>query len=265
MLYSPLLLIAVLSVFIFPYDAWPRHDLVRQESQCDPNLKEPSNDPYGYRIRGTKRDRCEGIFIREVANTPLLVASLTESFEDFDPSAGGDLVVEWRAPGDANVHLRAYTLKHRVYYRMDSLLPARSNSYVWQPGLLSALNLRKQDLGVVAWISQLVGKTKRDVYLPLRIRQRNAAKSQGYQLLLLPGAELSEVFVSLAPVKSDGEPGAFIRNGQKLGYGYYPADRGIPVEINDLNTPGVYYLKIGAELRAGGSSTTQLWFYHQSK
>lgn len=255
------LFLAVIILFV------PSRDIpVPQESHCDPYLKESSNDPYGYRLRGVKRDRCEGIYIREVANTPLLVASLTEWFEDFDPSTGADLVVEWRAPAGADIHLRAYTLKHRVYYRMDSLRPANSNSYVWQPSLLSTLDLRKKDLGMVAWASQQVGKTKRDVYLPLRIRQRTeAGTAQGYQLLLLPGGELSEVFVSMAPVKPDGEPAAPIRNAQKLGYGYYPADRGIPINITELKTPGIYYLKIGAELRTGGSSTTQIWFYHQSK
>jgi hypothetical protein len=260
------LILAAIILLMPSGEAKPRDIPVPQASHCDPYLKESSNDPYGYRVRGVKRDRCEGIYIREVANTPLLVASLTEWFEDFDPSSGADVVLEWKASGDADIHLRAYTLKHRVYYRMDSLRPANSNSYVWQPGLLSTLDLRKKDIGIVAWTSQQVGNTRRDVYLPLRIRQRaDAGKSQGYQLLLLPGAELSEVFVSLALVKSDGEPGAFTRNAQKLGYGYYPADRGIPIEITEIKTPGIYYLKIGAELRAGGSSTTQIWFYYPGK
>jgi hypothetical protein len=260
------LILSVLFSFIVSSAAQPLEIPLPQTTHCDPDLREPSNDSYGYRLRGARHDRCEGIYIREVASTPLLVASLTEWFEDFDPAASEDLRVEWTASGDADIHLRVHTLKHRLYYRMDSLRPAGSNSYLWQPSLLSTLKLTKKDLGIVAWTSRPVGKQQRDVYLPLRITQRaDAGQSQGYQLVLLPGVELSEVFVSLAPVTSDGEPGTFITNAQKLGYGYYPADRGIPISITEMNTGGIYYLKIGAELRAGGSSTTQIWFNHHGK
>jgi hypothetical protein len=260
------LILLVLFSLSLSYEPKPSEITLPQATHCDPALRGPNNDPYGYRPRGIQGDRCEGIYIREVASTPLLVASLTEWFEDFDPAAGGDLLMEWTAPGNAGIHLRAYTLKHRLYYRMDSLRPAGSNSYIWQPSLLSTLKLTKKDLGIVAWTSHPVGKQQRDVYLPLQIKQRaKVSKSQGYQLVLLPGVELSEVFLSLAPVKSDGEPGTFIKNAQKLGYGYYPAERGIPISITELKTPGIYHLKIGAELRAGGSSTTQIWFNHRGK
>jgi hypothetical protein len=256
----------VLSMFLLSFEVRPSEIALFQETHCDPALNEPNNDPYGYHLRGASRDRCEGIYMRDVAANPLLIASLTAWFEDFDPAAGADLTMEWRTPSDAGIRLRAYTLKHQVYYRMDSLRPAGSVSYVWQPGLLYTLDLRKKDLGLVAWTSHPVGKTKRDVYLPLRIRQRTAVgKFQGYQLLLLPGVELSEVFLSLAPVKSDGNPGTFLKTAQKLGYGYYPAEQSIPVTITEPKTPGIYYLKIGAKFRAGGSTTTEIWFYHQSK
>jgi hypothetical protein len=257
------LILPVLFSFSLPYEPKPLEITPPQATHCDPVLRGPNDDPYGYRPRGVQSDRCEGIYVREVAGTPLLVASLTEWFEDFDPASGKDLQVEWAAFGGAGIHLRAYTLKHRLYYRMDSLRPAGSNSYIWQPGLLSSLKLTKKDLGIVAWTSHPVGRRQRDVYLPLRIKQRaEAGKFQGYQLVLLPGVELSEVTLSLAPVKSDGQLGAFIQNNRKLGYGHYPAERGIPISFTELKTPGIYHLKIGAELRAGGSSTTQIWFYH---
>lgn len=248
-----LLWLAGLSKSIFP-----------QENHCDPQLRQSTDDPYGYRLRN---DRCEGIYIREVASTPLLVASLTESVEDFDLTVNQNLVVEWTAPGpaSADIHLRALALRHRLYYRMDTIRAAGSASYVWPPNLLATLNLHRSDLGIVAWTSYVQGNTKRDVYLPLRIRQQGAAnKSHGYQLTLLPGVDLAEVFVSLAPTKPDGSPGAFIKKDQALGYGYYPAERGITLSIPELKTPGVYYLEIGATLRDGSSSTAQVWFYHRN-
>jgi hypothetical protein len=131
----------VLSMFLLSSEVRPSEIALFQETHCDPDLSEPSNDPYGYHLRGARRDRCEGIYMRDVAANPLLIASLTAWFEDFDPSAGADLTMEWRVPGDAGIHLRANTLKRRIYYQMDSLRPAGSVSYVWQPGLLSTLEL----------------------------------------------------------------------------------------------------------------------------
>ena len=113
-------------MFLISSEVRPLEIALFQEIHCDPELNEPSNDPYGYHLRGTNRDRCEGIYMRDVASNPLLIASLTAWFEDFDPSTGADLTMEWRTPGDAGIHLRAYTLKHRLYYRMDSLRPAGS-------------------------------------------------------------------------------------------------------------------------------------------
>ena len=93
------------------------------ENTCDPNLSAPADHPYGYRVRG---NRCEGVYIREVSNTTLHIASLTESFEDYDLSSGKDLLVEWTAPAKANVRLRTHSLRHKLYYRMDAVPQARN-------------------------------------------------------------------------------------------------------------------------------------------
>src|SRR5579863_1516285 len=70
-----------------------------QSSPCDPHLPQPAQDPYGYRLRG---DRCEGVYIQEVSGAPLLVASWTESFADYDLTSRQQLAMEWdTAPGDA--------------------------------------------------------------------------------------------------------------------------------------------------------------------
>jgi hypothetical protein len=148
---------------------------------------------------------------------------------------------------------------------MDSIRAAGSASYYWPPNLLATLNLHRNDLGIVAWTFYAEGNTKRQVYLPIRLRQQGTvSKSHGYQLILLPGVDLAEVFVSLAPVKPDGSLGAFVQKDQALRYGYYPAERGITISIPELKAPGIYYLEIGATLKAGSSATTQVWFYHHN-
>jgi hypothetical protein len=233
------------------------------EGHCDPLLRPSRDDPYGYRLR---EDRCEGIYIREVAGTTLLVASLIESFEDFNPSASQNLQVEWPALGDANIRLRAQAFRHRLYYRMDSLRPAGNTTYTWSPNLLAAFNLKKGELGVVARTHFKVGATERDVYLPPRIKQQSKTSEGGnYQLVLLPGTEMTEVYLNLAAVKPDGSLGTFLKKDQALGYGYYPAERKITIILPELKTTGIYYLGISAALSGGGSHEEKLWFYHRGR
>ena len=231
-----------------------------QESHCDSNLSPLVGDPLGYRLRG---DRCEGRYIKEMASTTLLIASLTSFFEDYDLSSGEDLMVKWVAPDDAGIWLRAQGLKRRLYYRMDTMRPPGSTSYTWSTNILAAMNIPRQALGIVGWTRYSVGETKRDVYVPLQIiQQGNPIRSHNYQVVVLPGCELKEVYISLAPVSMDGHPGVFLRSEEVLGYGYYPANHGIPISISDLEAAGVYYLEIGATLTGGGSSTIEIWFYH---
>jgi hypothetical protein len=230
-----------------------------QQSPCDPNLTQLGQNPQGYRLRG---DRCEGIYIQPVSgSTTLLVASFTEFFEDFDPSLSGQLSVEWSPPADTSIHLRAYALREKLYYQMDTLVAGGKTTYLWPAGVLNALHLSRQDIGVVGFTEYYVGGENRILYVPLSIRAKNQEPKQGYQLVLLPGAELKEVFISLAQVGTDGQPHSFLISDRPLGKGYYPAERGILIEIPRLKTPGVYYLEIGATSRYGGPITQRMWFY----
>jgi hypothetical protein len=230
------------------------------ESHCDPDLRSPKDDFYGYKLRG---DRCEGIYVKDVAGRALQVVSLTESVEDFDPAVAKNLLVEWTAPGDAAVRLRALALRHGLYYQMDSTRPAGSASYSWPPNFLRELKLKKGELGLLAWTSQHAGNGERRVYVPLRISQQAApTRSPSYKVVVRPGVALDDLFLSLAVVERDGRPGAFVLKDQPLKHGYYPAEEVIMISIPALLTPGVYYLEIGATLKAGGSSVVGLWFYH---
>ncbi len=258
--FRPFLIPPALSLGLLCHAASLPRPLPAPQSPCEPDLNRTGDDPYGYRLRG---DRCEGIYIRDVASTTLVVASLTESFENFNPASGRNLVMEWSAPGNADVHLRAGALRRKFYYRMDTIRPAGSTSYTWPPSLLATFDLGRNELGIVAWTSYPVGNTNRNVYVPLRIgQQAAAAQSSSYQLTLMAGAELSEVYLSMAPVSSGGRPGPFIQRDQALGYGYYPAERSININIPKPKARGLYYLEIGATLRAGGSASTKVWFYH---
>src|SRR5882672_11405890 len=85
---------------------------------CDPGLQPAGGSEVGYAVRG---DRCEGLYVQEVSGGTLEVASLTENFKGYKFAKDKPLLVEWPAPGDAQVQVRASSLKRKLYYRMDTL------------------------------------------------------------------------------------------------------------------------------------------------
>jgi hypothetical protein len=231
------------------------------QDYCDPSLVKNTDSPLGYKNRG---DRCEGLYIKEVSSTTLLIASLTESFEQYDISSPKPLQIEWaRPPGNGPVRLRAQGIKRRLYYRMDTSQPPGTMFFNWTPNILASLNIVKGDIGVLASTRYVVGKELQDVYLPLRIKQEgNYIHSTSYNLTLLPGVELTEVYISLTLIDTNGKRIQTIKNGEELNYGYYPAERAIEIPLSGLKAKGTYYIEIGANLRGGGSSTVELWFYN---
>lgn len=259
-----LLIRALVPILLGFLAALPLLEAFVQKQHCDPDLRQPHEDPYGYRLRG---DRCEGIYVREVSGAAaLLVVSFTSGFEDFDPESG-ELALEWSLPPEAGrLQLRAFGLRPRLYYRMDSLRPAGSTSYTWPLGILHSLSLSRQHLGVVGWTSLKVGQAEVRVYLPLRIYQSPSHLEPGdYLLLVQPSAELAEVFVSLARLGGGGQPESYLQDEAPLRQGYYPADRSIRIPIKRPAETGVYQVEVGAKPKGGGAvSALDLYFYNPS-
>lgn len=238
--------------------ARPPRTAAAQEEHCDPGLDRISS-PLGYRPH---EERCEGLYVQEVGSEDLVVLSFTEVFEEFDAAGGPDLRVEWEAPAEAPVRLRAQGVGKR-YYRMDTVRPAGTTSFLWPTDVLSGVGYTRQDIGVVGWTRATVGEVERQVYVPLRVTQGpSSAGPDGYRVVLQPGQELAEVYVSFAEVGEDGEPSRFLKDGDPLGYGFYPARRGVEIPLSGLGAPGVYYLEVGATVKGGGVTTVELWFYH---
>jgi hypothetical protein len=248
----PLLMASLLAVA--PFGSLPQSDA----PTCNKLLEQPVSNPYGYRLRG---DRCEGVYVQSVAGTPLLVAGFTATFDQYDVRTVQSLDVGWSSPTEGRIQLRAYGLRRKLHYRMDASLPSSRRSYNWPTEILTGLEIPQSEVGVAGWIGTRVGPTDRDVYLPLRIPAQRS-RPERYTLVLLPSVPLSEVYVSVAPVDANGRPAKYIRDEEPLKYNYYPAERAIEIPISGLPTPGIYYVLIGAELKDGGSLTSELWFYH---
>ena len=231
------------------------------QSDCDPSLVKLSSGPSGYKERG---DRCEGIYIKEVGSTTLQVSSFTESFMQYDLNSGKTLIIQWDAPpNNSSVSLRAQGLRRKLYYQMDKIMPAGKTFYNWPVNFLSSLNITKSEIGVAGRFPYRSGRVEHNVYVPLRISQQgNDVKTGKYKLLLFPGTELKEVYISMAPVEPDGSNGKFIIDAKKLEYGYYPAERAIEIPVSEMKETGIYYMEISAEKKNGGTATQEIWFYH---
>jgi len=230
------------------------------ESPCDPDLAQETHSPYGYRLRG---QLCEGVYARQVASTALLLVSFTSSVEDYGGVSGADLILEWKAPGSGDVRVRARSTQRRLYYGMDAHPPRDTRALRWPAGLLHALNVQSPELGLLAWTHMDSADQAGTLYLPVVLRQKDPAnRSSSYQVALLPGVDLSEIYVTVARIGRDGQRGKPNRDGQPLKYGYYPADQRIGFTISNPGSPGIYSLEVGATLKSGGSITLPVLFYH---
>jgi hypothetical protein len=192
-----------------------------------------------------------------------MIASFTESFEPYGFNSDKPLLIEWgKLPANSKIHLRAEGIKRRLYYRMDTYRTPGSTSYSWPTSFIASQNITKNDVGIIGMFQQNIGQQRRDVYVPLRISQNTRpAKTGKYEIILFPGTELKEVYVSLAAVTANGQTGKFIKDGEKLGSSYYPAERGIEIPVL-VSKKGIYYMEIAAVLRNGGSDELKIWFYH---
>jgi len=241
-------------LLVFPFAT------LSQENPCDPYLLQPKENPLGYRLRG---NRCEGQYIQQVGSTPLSVASLTHVFENYDLNSDQPLQVDWPKLGDQETRLRAHGIKWKLYYRMDAVSPVGLTSFQWPVGILSALNISKSAIGIVGWTHREFGEETQKIYLPLRISQSGEMyPKDSYRLILWPGVQLEEVYVSLARVDDEGHPKSFLQEGKPLGYGYYPAQRAIPLRLTGFQESGIYNVTISATLQSGSDTTLRLFVYH---
>ena len=254
---EPLLALAL--ALLAPPAASP---LRAQPAPCDTSLRSRAEDPSGYRLRDG--NRCEGVFVRNVSgSSSLRIASVARHYESFTDSAALPLRVEWTAPAGALVQLHGYSLKSGLHYRMETVEPLTGGAYVWPTSVLRSLRMKKPDLGVVAIATVQVGDSARRVHVPVRITQRQSASDTArHQVVLWSSAELSEVFVSVAATDSLARPTRDIQRNAKLGYGFYPAERGIAIRLPPLGAPGIYQVRIGAVRKSGGSATTSFLLYH---
>ena len=231
-----------------------------QDSVCEPLLENRVAGPWAYSRR---EDRCEGLYVEQVSGKVLAIVSFTSAFDDFDLGTSKPLVVQWAAPGTGELRLRARSLQPKIYYRMDSRQPAEAETFRWPLEVLAGVRIGRASLGVLGSIERPLAGRERRVLVALRIGQGSGVTAEGsYELLIRPGVELHEVYLSVAAVSDDGMEEDFLVDEEALNYGFYPAERAFAVPLPALPRVGLYYISIAAELASGANATVEAYFLH---
>jgi hypothetical protein len=228
---------------------------------CDPKLVPSKTDPLTYSRRG---ERCEGVYFVPVSGSAdLSLVGFTAPIGSFRLAPEERLYLQWATgSGKAPVHVRAISLKKGVYYRMDAVRPDDTDRLEWPADILARLNLASSDVALTAWVEQPIAGRTQNVYVPLTVGRSATAESKAhYVAVVVPGSEVSELFLTIAALAADGREQKFLKRDEPL-KGFYPAERPIAVPIADLPGAGLYRLRLGALLRGGGSTTTTFVFYY---
>lgn len=147
---------------------------------------------------------------------------------------------------------------------MDTVRPITEAPFRWPTGVLDALKVTREKLGVLGWITTALGGSERTVYLPLTKSAGSAEEEakREYRLIVIPGVPLQEVYLSVAKADEKGNPRKFIRDGKPLAFGYYPAHEPLEIPLKGFSDPGLYHVELGAQLRSCASTTLPFLLYH---
>jgi len=233
-------------------------------SFCDPNLVKDTKSSMSYQMRG---DRCEGIYAQQVGTVSLDLRSFVKGAGSFDPEHDRQIVLAWKAPKDVtgDVKLRAFSLKPRTYFRMDTAKPAGGGSYDWPSDFLASADLGGKDVGVLAWLT-LPGPAgrNREIYLP--IRAKSTKLSDDYELTLVPSKKLKKVLISLSQTNEQGGVSKVVFSNKEVGgeFPYFPSNEPTVISTGKIESAGYYHLEIKATAASGDSVISEIDFYHSA-
>lgn len=231
---------------------------------CDAELLlRASRSPASYQVR---EDRCEGIYAQQVSTVSLGLRSFVKGFGKFNPETQETLRLTWKAPDGIvqDARLRAFSIKPRIYYRMDTAQPAVKGSYVWPTNILAGEKLGDADLGILAWI-EMPGTDgqEREVYLPL---QAGGGQSlDGYAVTFVPSKKLKKVLLTVTQIDEKGKKlkDTGVTNKDVGGeFPHFPKDEPRVLNTGKIGPPGYYRLEIKATAAAGDAVTKEIDFYH---
>lgn len=231
--------------------AWLSHGNAVARQNCDPNLKVDRNDPLGYGPRG---DRCEGVFLDKVSGT-IRIASLHFPKGDFEPRVGTTARLEWSLPPASQVQVQAVSLRPRLFYRMDAVRPGIATFYGWPTDFAARVQLKSNEIGFLSWADVKIGSRTEQVFSPISLGGRSGET----QIVLVPEAQLAELYYSLIKLDAQGRAEASIVSDQPLKRGTYPAGQPVTIRLPALESQRIYRLEIAAPQKNGGSITRDVY------
>jgi len=224
----------------------------------------PINDTQlnGYKLRS---DRCEGVYRREVASTyGAQIVSLGAASDLEDLCEQQPVRFVWPNTPSAPVRLQVESLRHRLYYRLDAVRPPQQTEFLWprDPRCSNEVRLKRSEIGVVARTTTSIGAKPIDLLLPVRLASVAVSPvSPPYDLVLLPGRAVSEVFVSLWYYGNVQQP-VRILNERPLNQRPYPPGARIDIRLSaqDVKQMGIYRVKASVEFDSGTPETIDVYF-----
>ncbi len=221
-----------------------------QEGPCDSELLRQVNrkDDDRYRVRG---DRCEGLYNEQVGGSfgNLLVASLTAGgipANAWPPTKPVTVQCRYKEPVD--VHIQAFPLQPRTYYRLDAVKRGSEIAFQWDTEVV-AKYLKPANVGLVAWASTMVDGRRQRVYLPVRA----AAEGGPIQLIVVAPVDLREVYLTLTSTVAGEKP---LKLRTPLRGGSYLANQRIEIELPPMPREGFYRVEVSGDRKDMGSVTT---------
>lgn len=229
------------------------------QTYCDADLIQHANpkDVDRYMDRG---GRCEGLYAEQVSLTGnLLVASLTAGTVTPNAWAGQPLTLQCSYKEPADVHIQAFLLQPRPFYRLDVVQRGSAISWNWDTEVI-AKYAKPVNVGLVAWTSALVdGRTQR-IYLPV---SSPAASPRGpLKLIVLPPVAVSEAYFTIAGAAPGERP---LRQQAPVGKGSYLKNQRIEIDIPPLPHEGLYRVEVTARGDVGSVSAPTFLIYRGGK
>lgn len=236
---------------------------------CDARLK-PVPGRLGYGPRG---DRCEGLYEQLVSPEGALQV-VSFAVAERPTVVPEKYVLRWPAPSIASkpasskpvavpaparaVTLRAAAVADRRFFRMDATTPR--SAFDWDTSLLREVGAQAQQLGVIATFDATIGGVPQTVYLPVDLGQVTGQAPRKYTLWLSSPANLSDAWLSVDRLGTDGAPAKTVIKDRPLGHAHYiamgPAAFTIDLTKEDA---GLYQIRVGATyVRKGTSSLTMV-------
>ena len=227
-------------------------------TSCDPDLLRQTSpgDPDRYKDRG---NRCEGLYAEQVSYTGnLLVASLTSGVGTPTAWTAKPLTLQCKYKTPSDIHLQAFLLQPRPFYRLDVVQRAADLSWNWNTEVI-ARYARPVNVGVVAWTIAVIDGRPQRIYLPVR----NPANPAGLlKLIVLPPVPVTEAYLTVASTTPGEKP---LRNQTPLGKGSYQKNERIEIDLPPLPHEGLYSVEVAGRSGTGSVFAPPFLIYSDGK